>query len=260
MTNATGDRSNNSGHSGISGKVALVTGAAAGIGAAVARQLAAHGARVVLLDRDEARGSALAASLGGRFMACDVSDREAWFAVVAACMAQMGVPDYVHLNAGVMSVAPSAGFLPLEALPVANYRRIVGVNLDGVVFGLQALLPHMRDRGGAITVTASMVGLIPLPVDPMYAATKHALVGLVRSVAAGLGDSALRLNAICPGGVDTAIVPDALRDGGMAMMTPDLLAGDVLALLQSGAQGEIRVRLSADVPAFAVPAPALAGR
>jgi NAD(P)-dependent dehydrogenase (short-subunit alcohol dehydrogenase family) len=240
-------------------KVALITGAAAGIGAAVAQQLAALGARVVLLDRDEARGAALAEALGGRFMACDVSDRDAWASVIAACVAQVGVPDYVHLNAGVMSLPPSAGFLPLEALPLANYRRIVGVNLDGVVFGLQALLPHMRDRGGAITVTASMVGLIPLPVDPMYAATKHALVGLVRSVAASLGDSPLRLNAICPGGVDTAIVPDTLRDSGMPMMTPELLAADVLQLLQAGASGEIRVRLSAAVPAFAVSAPVLTG-
>jgi NAD(P)-dependent dehydrogenase (short-subunit alcohol dehydrogenase family) len=243
----------------MQGKVGMVTGAAGGIGAAVSRQLAARGARVVLLDTNAEAGEALARSLGGLFVRCDVSDRGAWQSAVQTCIGSIGIPDYVHLNAGVMSVGAREGFLPLEALPLSNYRRIVGVNLDGVVFGLQAVLPHMRERGGAITVTASMVGLIPLPVDPMYSATKHALVGLVRSVAAAMPGAPVRVNAICPGGVDTAIVPEALRAGGMSMMSSELLAGDVLDLLERGASGEIRVRLSADRPAFAVDAPQLTG-
>ena len=166
------------------------------------------------------------------------------------------MPDYAHLNAGVMSVGANDPFLPLEQLPLANYRRIVGVNLDGVVFGLQALLPHMRDRGGAITVTASIAGLIALPIDPMYSATKHALIGLVRSLSDALGPSAatLRINAICPGGVDTAIVPAALRTTDIAMMSTAELAAEVVDLLARGAAGEIRVKLGAGIPAFAVPA------
>jgi len=237
------------------GKVALVTGAASGIGAAVARQLAEQGARVVLLDTNAEAGSALAAAIGGVFIRCDVSDRAAWSAAVDTCIARAGVPDYAHLNAGVMSVAAGEGFLPIEALPLDNYRRIVGVNLDGVVFGLQALIPLMRERGGAITVTASLVGLIPLPVDPMYSATKHALIGLVRSVGANLAATSLRLNAICPGGVDTAIVPEALRAAGMEMMPTAVLAAEVLDLLERGECGEIRVRTSAAAPAVAMVAP-----
>jgi NAD(P)-dependent dehydrogenase (short-subunit alcohol dehydrogenase family) len=236
-------------------KVVLVTGAAAGIGAAVAQQCAAQGARVVLLDTNVDAGSALAVALNGLYIRCDVADPAAWAAAVATCIAQVGVPDYAHLNAGVMSVPAQAGFLPLEVLPVENYRRIVGVNLDGVVFGLQALLPHMRERGGAITVTASLVGLIPLAVDPMYAATKHALVGLVRSVGASLANTPLRLNAICPGGVDTAIVPAALRAAGMEMMPTAVLAAEVIDLLEHGGCGEIRLKLSAAAPAVAVAAP-----
>ncbi len=236
-------------------RIALVTGAASGIGAEVSKQLAAGGAHLVLLDVDAGRGEALAAELGGHFIACDVADRAAWFDAVAACLEKVGVPAYVHLNAGVMSVGPHENFVPLEALPESNYRRIVGVNLSGVVFGLQALLPHMRGGNGAICVTASLGGLVGLPFDPMYSATKHALVGLVRSVAAAAPDDPLRLNAICPGGVDTAIIPDALRAGDLAVMPVDVLAAEVVDLLERGRSGEIRLRLNAQSAAMDVPEP-----
>lgn len=236
-------------------QVAIVTGASSGIGAEVSRQLSGAGARVVLLDVDEARGRDLAERLNARFLRCDVANRDDWMSAVAQCLERFGRPRYAHLNAGVMSVGADQDFLLLEDLPLANYRRIVGVNLDGVVFGLQALLPHMRDHDGAICVTSSLVGLVPLPIDPMYSATKHALVGLVRSLAAGSPAAPLRINAICPGGVDTAIVPAALRSQGMAMMTPEALAREVLDLLAQGAHGEIRLRLSSDAPAIAVPPP-----
>jgi NAD(P)-dependent dehydrogenase (short-subunit alcohol dehydrogenase family) len=242
---------------GLAGKVAIVTGAAAGIGAEVARQLAAAGARVAVFDVDRAGGERTAAAIGGTFVHCNVAEPDSWAEALGSCVAALGVPDFVHLNAGVMSVGASEPFLPIEQLPLARYRRIVGVNLDGVVFGLQALLPHMRERGGAITVTASIAGLIALPIDPMYSATKHALIGLVRSVAAGMPQAAVRLNAICPGGVDTAIVPDALRAGDMQMMRTADLAAEVVDLLQRGAHGEIRVKLAASAPAYAVQQPAL---
>ena len=238
-------------------KIALVTGAASGIGAEVCRQLAGAGARVVLMDVDSDKGEALAGELDGYFVANNVADRDSWFAAVARCIEAIGVPDYAHLNAGVMSVPADQPFLAIEDLPLDKYRRILGVNLDGVVFGMQALIPHMKARGGAITVTASIAGMVALPIDPMYAASKAALIGLVRSVAAGLPDSSLRINAICPGGVNTAIVPDALRSQGMEMMPTRVLAGEVLDLLQTGASGEIRVRMTESEPAYAVPAPAL---
>jgi NAD(P)-dependent dehydrogenase (short-subunit alcohol dehydrogenase family) len=244
---------------GLSGKVAWVTGGARGIGRAVCAALAERGVRVVLLDRDAVAGAESAAALGAEFITCDVADADAWAKAVERGLGIFGAPDFVHLNAGVMSVPAGEPFLPLEALSLEQYRRIVSVNLDGVVFGLRELLPLMKSRGGAITVTASMVGLIPLPIDPMYSATKHALIGLVRSVAETVRQGPLRLNAICPGGVDTAIVPQALRSSGMPMMSPDALGIEVVDLLTQGANGEIRVRLSADTSAFAVAAPVLAG-
>ncbi len=239
----------------MKGKVALVTGGASGIGAEVCRKLAAAGVRVALLDVDEGQGGALADAIGACFIRCNVADPDDWRAAVAACIEKVGVPDYAHLNAGVMSVGADQPFVTIDELPLESYRRIVGVNLDGVVFGLQALMPLMRARGGAITVTASLVGLVPLPLDPMYSATKHALVGLVRSVAAAAPESKLRINAICPGGVDTPIVPGALRSGGMAMMPASVLADEVLDLLERGATGEIRLRVNAAEPAQVVPAP-----
>ena len=225
-------------------KVAIVTGAASGIGAEVSRQLVDKGANVVLVDIDANAGLSLADQLGACFVRCDVADVESCNAAVAECIERAGIPDFVHLNAGVMSVGANDAFLPIDEVPLANYRRIVGVNLDGVVFGLRALMPHMRERGGAITVTASIAGLIGMPIDPFYAATKHALVGLVRSVAQAMGDAPLRINAICPGAVDTPIVPDALKNGSIDLMPVAVLAKEVLDLLANGGQGEVRVRLS----------------
>ncbi len=237
-------------------RIALVTGAASGIGAAVARRLSSLGAQVVLLDIAEAPGQALAGELNAHFIRCDVSSREAWFDAVTTCLDAVGTPDFVHLNAGIMSVPADASFVALEDLPESAYRRIVDVNLGGVVFALQALLPHLRGRPGAICVTASMVGLVPLPVDPMYSATKHALVGLVRSLAAADPDAPLRINAICPGGVDTAIVPQALRAAGMDLMSADGLAEQVITLLTDGGNGEIRLCPGGDREPLSVPAPA----
>lgn len=236
-------------------KTVVLTGAASGIGAEVARQIAAAGGRPVILDVDAARGEPLAKELGGRFIRCNVANRDDWMSAVQSLLDAGEIPDYAHLNAGIMSQRADEPFMAIEDLPVENYRRIVGVNLDGVVFGLQALLPHMRSRGGAICVTASLVGLVPLPIDPMYSTTKHALIGLVRSVAAANENPELRINAICPGGVDTPIVPSALRAEGMAMMSTSSLAGEILDLLAQGANGEVRVRLGEEAPAFGVHVP-----
>jgi NAD(P)-dependent dehydrogenase (short-subunit alcohol dehydrogenase family) len=240
----------------MASEIALITGAASGIGAAVAAELARSGVRVVLADVAAERGEKLASELGGRFFACDVSDPQQWEQLVGRCIAEAGVPDYAHLNAGIMSVPPDADFQPIEQLPLERYRRIMGVNLDGVFFGMRALIPHMRARGGAITVTASMAGLMGIAMDPVYAATKHALVGLVRSVAEALAGTPLRVNAICPGGVDTAITPDAMRSS-IAQMSAAVLAREVVDLLRRGPSGEIRVKTLEHLPAFAVPVPEL---
>ena len=237
----------------MEGRVALVTGAASGIGAAVAELLALGGARLVLADVDADRGEKLAERVGGRFVRCDVGEPADWERLVELCVRDAGMPDLAHLNAGIMSVRPDEPFLPIERLPLESYRRILRVNLDGVFLGLRALIPGMRARGGAITVTSSLAGLIPVPDDPVYAATKHALVGLVRSLAGALAATSLRINAICPGAVETAITPEAMKTDRMPRMPARELALEVVDLLLRGASGEIGVKAKQGSPAFSVP-------
>lgn len=238
----------------MKGKIAVVTGAGSGIGAEVCRQLAGAGARVVVMDVNEDAGGDIARNVSGVFIPCNVADPVSWTAALKRCREQVGIPDYAHLNAGVMTVGANEPFATIEQVTLQQYRRIVGVNFDGVVFGLQQLMPLMHNRSdAAITVTASIAGLIALPIDPLYSATKHALIGLVRSIADNLRDSTLRINAICPGGVDTAIVPAALRSGGINMMAPSDIAREVVDLLANGKQGEIRIKLASNVAAYVQP-------
>ena len=239
--------------SGFDGAVALITGAATGIGAAVARQLAAAGARVALCDLNSAAAEPLAAELDGVFLHCDVSDAAAVQTAVTKCIEQLGVPRFAHLNAGMMTVPTNEPFLALEDVSAAQHRAIMGVNLDGVVFGLQALLPRMKAGGGAITLTASTAGLSVLAIDPLYCATKHAVIGLGRSVAAANAEGDLRINVICPGVVDTRIVPDAFRAPQYNMMPAAVMAAEIVDLLAHGENGEVRAKIAEDRPGFAVP-------
>ena len=191
----------------LTGKVALVTGAAGGLGRATARALAAEGATVIAADIDAAGAEAVAEELGGHAVAYDVADLEANRAAVAFAQEACGGLDLVHLNAGVAS-----GCGVGEDFDLARYRRAIGTNLDGVVFGAHAALPALRARGGgAIVATASLAGLTGVPHDPIYAANKHAVVGLVRSLAPGLAEDGIRLNAVCPGYAESAIIAPIRR-------------------------------------------------
>ena len=184
------------------GRVALITGAANGIGAAVARKLAGLGAQVVLADLDVGAGNALAEELDGLFVETDVRDFDANAAMAAAALDAHGRIDLVHLNAGVSSgVAFGAGF-DLDA-----YRRAMAVNLDGVVFGVQAVIDTLIAQGsGQIVATASMAALTPVPFDPIYGANKSAVASLVRSLGALHADAGVRINALCPSFADTDII------------------------------------------------------
>ncbi|WP_019634452.1 SDR family NAD(P)-dependent oxidoreductase [Actinomadura atramentaria] len=183
-------------------KVALITGGAGGIGAAVARALAGSGARLVLADVDAERGAALAAELDAAFVPCDVREPGDSAAAVATALDRFGGLDLAFLNAGIAS----GHGLGDDFDPVA-YRRAMGVNLDGVVYGIHAALPALRARGGGdIIATASMAGLTPAPFDPVYGANKTAVVGLVRSLGPAYANENIRVNALCPSFADTDIL------------------------------------------------------
>ena len=137
-------------------RVALITGGASGIGLAVGRALAADGVRTVLADRDERAGQAASAELGAVFVRTDAGNPEEVRAAVEAAR-QEGRLNLVVLNAGI-----TTGETPIERLPLDRYRAIMAVNVDGVVFGVQAALPVLRAAGGgAIVATASLSGLTP---------------------------------------------------------------------------------------------------
>ncbi|MQA85016.1 MAG: SDR family NAD(P)-dependent oxidoreductase [Streptosporangiales bacterium] len=205
------------------GKVALVTGGAGGIGSAVARRLAGGGARVVVADLNESGAAAVAAEVGGAYLGADLGRPESSERAVALAEERYGRLDLVHLNAGAVT-----GVAELTELDPERYRSVVGVNLDAVVYGARAALPALRRAaGGAILATASLAGLVAYPDDPIYATTKHAVVGLVRSLAARLTDEGIRVSAICPGFADTAMLAphrDMLVSADFPLLTADDVA------------------------------------
>ena len=221
----------------LAGKVALVTGAAGGIGGATARALAAEGAVVVAADVDAAGARAVAAEVGGHAIACDVSDLDENRAAVRFAVDTCGGLDLVHLNAGVGSGCGVDG-----DFDVALYSRAMGVNLDGVVFGTHFALPALRARGGgAIVATSSLAGLTGTPYDVLYSANKHAVVGLTRSLGPPLAEEGIRFNAICPGFAESAIIEpirDMIAASGVAIIPAEQVAAAVVELFAGDAAGE----------------------
>lgn len=223
----------------IPNSVALVTGASSGIGRAVAVRLAAEGARVVVADVAVEGGKAAADEIGGHFVSCDVSDLGSMADAVAEAEALYGGLDLVHLNAGI-----STGCSLDEDFDLATYRRAMGINLDGVVYGVHTTVPALRRRGGgSIVATASLAGLTAAPFDPIYAANKHAVVGLVRSL--GLDESlrlaGIRVNAVCPGFAETPIIEpisEMLTTGSVPLMTAGHVADVVVQAFRDEASGQ----------------------
>lgn len=218
-------------------KVALVTGAANGIGAAVAARLASLGAQVVVADVDDTAGAAVAEAVGGHYVHCDVRELADNEAAVATAVDTFGRLDLVHLNAGVTSgCGIGADFDPVA------YRRAMSINLDGVVYGAHAALPALQaDGGGTIVATASMAGLVPVALDPFYAANKHAVVGLVRSLGEALAPQGVTINALCPSFAHTAIITDVkpfLDEVGFPILEVESVVDTFVAMLDAGHTGE----------------------
>jgi NAD(P)-dependent dehydrogenase (short-subunit alcohol dehydrogenase family) len=164
----------------------------------------------------------------------DVSQPDEWRALFAS----FDRLDLLHLNAGIYDIA----LTDITEISDERYRAYIGVNLDGVFFGLRAAIPLLEASSGAVVVTSSMAGLIPLPGNPLYAATKWALIGLVRSVHGDLERRGIRINALCPGAVATPLMGDDPRaffdQIGVPSFEPEVLAGTVVDLLASDRSGD----------------------
>ncbi len=187
------------------GKVAIVTGAGSGIGRAVGEALARRGAIAILTDIQGDAVESVGAVLRGEGLdvvseTLDVTDAESVGALVDRTVDRYGKLDFMFNNAGI----GLAGRTHLHAL--ADWQPILRVNLDGVIHGVQAAYRQMVRQGhGHIVNTASVAGLCPIPFGVVYAATKHAVVGLTTSLAVEAALHGVKVSAVCPGYIDTAI-------------------------------------------------------
>jgi NAD(P)-dependent dehydrogenase (short-subunit alcohol dehydrogenase family) len=182
----------------------IVTGAASGIGEALARLLAAEGpdgapARMLLVDRDAARLEELAGALGASSLAADVGDPGCGEAIVAAALGALGGIDAVVSNAGIIQQSP------LAELETEDWDRIFAINTRATWLLARAAYPHLRAAGGAIVATGSISASHPTPPLGAYAASKAALVMLVRQLANEWGRDGIRCNCVSPGPTMTGI-------------------------------------------------------
>lgn len=236
-------------------KTVVVTGAGSGIGAAVVKVAADESAQVLGLDVSDT-AEAVVKRNGGTFIHCDVTSEDAWRSVVEQLRAEAVNIDHLHLNAGIQAAPPEAPMADYKfsAFNSDNYRRLVGVNINGVVFGLHHLLPMMK-RGGSIVVTGSLAGVVPYAVDPLYSMTKHAVTGLVRSLAPEMAEREFRINALCPGGIDTNIIPHAQKSDEAVFMSPEHVASEVLNLFETQENGETWAKVAESKPMWVMHPP-----
>jgi NAD(P)-dependent dehydrogenase (short-subunit alcohol dehydrogenase family) len=196
----------------LEGKVALVTGASAGIGRASATIFAREGAAVVVADIDEAGGREsveIIEAAGGQasFVRTDVAEQADVEAMVRHAVDTYGGLDCAHNNAGI-----AAPMVPLADYPDDGWHRTLAVMLTGVYYCLKAEIPRMLERGGgAIVNTASGVGLVGYPAQAAYTASKHGVLGLTKVAALDYGSQGVLVNAICPGTASTPMVAEAVR-------------------------------------------------
>jgi NAD(P)-dependent dehydrogenase (short-subunit alcohol dehydrogenase family) len=203
-------------------ETALVTGGASGIGAAIVERLEDDGVKVRVLDLSEG---------------FDVADSSAWEGV--------GPVQLACLNAGIVT-----GIEDVRELSDDRYLRMLSTNVSGVVFGVRRMAQVMSE-GSAIVVTASLAGLTTMATDPIYAGTKHFVVGFVRSAAPQLAERGIRIHAVCPAIVDTPMlgqVRERVRQAGIDVLTAEEVADVVLTAAHDDSTGEVWTCLPGRAP------------
>ncbi|MFD9002076.1 SDR family NAD(P)-dependent oxidoreductase [Streptomyces sp. NPDC059582] len=189
----------------LDGRVVLVTGAARGQGEQEARLFRAEGAEVVVADVLDDQGAALAEEIGALYVHLDVSREDAWQAAVRTAQETYGRLDGLVNNAGILR------FNALVDTPLDEFMRVVRVNQVGCFLGTKTAAPVLAD-GGTIVNTASYTAMTGMVAVGAYAASKHAILGLTRVAALELAPRGIRVNAVCPGAVDTAMSNPSVLD------------------------------------------------
>ena len=214
----------------LNGKVAIVTGGSAGIGRATAVAVAAEGASAVIADIADEPGEAVAAEIrdkGGRaiFVRTDVADDASVAAMVARTVKEFGGLDLAFNNAGI-----EGAMGPIHEVGPENWHRIIAVNLTGVWSSMRHEIPRMLERGGGSIVNcASVAGLVGFAGSSAYTASKHGVVGMSKSTALELAEAGIRVNAVCPGVIETDMITRAVA--GNPEMEAGLLAMEPMARL-----------------------------
>ena len=217
------------------GKVALITGAAQGIGEATARMFVANGANVVVGDLLD-RVFELASELGKEravALCGDVADPAYGESLVTLALSTFGRLDFAFNNAGI-----GGKQVPIDDLEIEYWQQVVNIDLNGVFYGMRYQIPAIRDCGGGVIInTSSVLGLKPLIGSSLeYTAAKHGVIGLTKQAAVNHGADGIRCNAICPGFIETAVVDDQPIDFFLARTAagrtgrPDDITGIVKAL------------------------------
>jgi 3alpha(or 20beta)-hydroxysteroid dehydrogenase len=216
----------------LAGKVALITGAARGQGAATARRYVAEGARVVIADVLDDEGNKLAGELDAAayYRHLDVSSEEDWAAAVEEAVGALGRIDVLVNNAGILH------FSAIAETSLADYERVIRVNQIGTFLGMRAVIPTMTATGsGSIINVSSVEGLAGMPYLVAYSASKFAIRGMTKVAAVELGQRSIRVNSVHPGVIDTQMVRDA-AGGAPIDMAP---IGKRVALRRVGQPEEI---------------------
>ena len=200
-------------------KVAIITGGASGIGAATVKLFVENGAKVVFVDLNEEKGHALEAELTAAgaealFIKANITSEEEVQNIFTTTVKKFGQVDVVFNNAGIGRVTPT------EELSYAEWRNTVNVDLDGVFLVAQAAIKEMlKSGGGTIVNTASMYGWVGSPGSAAYNAAKGGVINLTRSLALEFATRGIRVNALCPGFIDTPIIPEESKEA-LRQITP----------------------------------------
>ncbi|GLY47511.1 glucose 1-dehydrogenase [Lentzea sp. NBRC 102530] len=189
----------------LSGKVALITGAARGQGAAAARRFVAEGASVMITDVLDDQGKELAAELGAEYCHLDVSSESSWAEAMSFTESTFGHVSVLVNNAGILH------FSALADTTLADYQRVIGINQVGTFLGMRSVVESMKSAGGGSIVNVSSVeGLGGMPYLTAYTASKFAIRGMTKVAAMELGQFGIRVNSVHPGAIDTPMVSEAL--------------------------------------------------
>ena len=237
----------------LSGKIAMVTGGASGIGRATAFALARAGARVLVGDINDVGANEVARAIredGAEAVAIwlDVASADSVTAAVAAAVKAFG-----GLHIGVNCAGMSHGGVPLADIPEDKFDAIVAINLKGTWLCLREQIPRILESGGgAIVNVASTMGLVAGPMAGAYIATKHGVVGLTKAAAMDYSCKGIRVNAVCPGGTDTPMISDEIKKALIPLhpigriSQPEEIAAAILFLVSPAASFITGVALPVD--------------